>query len=30
MPHEIRGVHVTMALASLPGKLQEYLAHAAA
>jgi hypothetical protein len=26
VPQEIRGVHVTMALASLPGKLQEYLA----
>jgi hypothetical protein len=26
VPREIRGVHVTMALASLPGKLQEYLA----
>jgi hypothetical protein len=26
VPAEIRGVHVTMALASLPGKLQEYLA----
>jgi hypothetical protein len=25
VPHEIRGVHVTMSLASLPGKLQEYL-----
>jgi hypothetical protein len=25
-PNEIRGVHVTMALASLPGKLQEYIA----
>jgi hypothetical protein len=25
-PAEIRGVHVTMALASLPGKLQEYIA----
>ena len=25
-PNEIRGVHVTMALASLPGKLQQYLA----
>ena len=24
-PNEIRGVHVTMALASLPGKLQQYL-----
>jgi hypothetical protein len=24
-PQEIRGVHVTMALASIPGKLQEYL-----
>jgi hypothetical protein len=26
VPREIRGVHVTMALASLPGKLQQYLA----
>ena len=26
LPVEIRGVHVTMALASLPGKLDEYLA----
>jgi hypothetical protein len=26
VPREIRGVHVTMALASLPGKLNEYLA----
>ena len=26
MPDEMRGVHVTMALASLPGKLDEYLA----
>src|SRR5215210_8045856 len=26
VPDEIRGVHVTMALASLPGKLREYLA----
>ena len=26
MPDEIRGVHVTMGLASLPGKLDEYLA----
>jgi hypothetical protein len=26
VPEEIRGVHVTMALASLPGKLEEYLA----
>jgi len=26
LPREIRGVHVTMALASLPGKLQRYLA----
>ncbi len=26
LPEEIRGVHVTMALASLPGKLQQYLA----
>jgi hypothetical protein len=26
VPHEIRGVHVSMALASLRGKLQEYLA----
>jgi hypothetical protein len=26
VPDEIRGVHVTMALASLPGKLQQYLA----
>ena len=26
VPNEIRGVHVTMALASLPGKLQQYLA----
>jgi hypothetical protein len=26
VPKEIRGVHVTMALASLPGKLQQYLA----
>jgi hypothetical protein len=26
VPGEIRGVHVTMALASLPGKLDEYLA----
>jgi hypothetical protein len=25
VPEEIRGVHVTMALASLPGRLQEYL-----
>ncbi len=25
-PHEIRGVHVTMSLASLPGKLARYLA----
>jgi hypothetical protein len=25
MPVEIRGVHVTMGLASLPGKLQEYV-----
>jgi Putative glycosyl hydrolase domain len=25
LPVEIRGVHVTMALASLPGKLQEYI-----
>ena len=25
-PDEVRGVHVTMALASLPGKLQQYLA----
>jgi hypothetical protein len=25
-PTEVRGVHVTMALASLPGKLQQYLA----
>ena len=25
LPVEIRGVHVTMALASLPGKLQEYV-----
>jgi hypothetical protein len=25
VPDEIRGVHVTMALASLPGKLQDYL-----
>ncbi len=24
-PNEVRGVHVTMALASLPGKLQQYL-----
>ena len=26
LPDEIRGVHVTMALASLDGKLDEYLA----
>jgi hypothetical protein len=26
LPQEIRGVHVTMALASLPGKLERYLA----
>ena len=26
VPDEIRGVHVTMALASLPGKLEQYLA----
>jgi hypothetical protein len=26
LPAEIRGVHVTMALASLPGKLEQYLA----
>jgi hypothetical protein len=26
VPREIRGVHVSMALASLPGKLQQYLA----
>ncbi|HWH06498.1 MAG TPA: putative glycoside hydrolase [Gaiellaceae bacterium] len=26
LPDEVRGVHVTMALASLPGKLDEYLA----
>ena len=26
LPHEVRGVHVTMALASLPGKLDEYIA----
>jgi len=26
LPHEVRGVHVTMSLASLPGKLQQYLA----
>jgi hypothetical protein len=26
VPHEIRGVHVTMSLASLPGKLNQYLA----
>src|SRR4029077_9683776 len=26
VPQEIRGVHVTMALASLRGKLQQYLA----
>ena len=26
LPYEIRGVHVTMSLASLPGKLDEYLA----
>jgi len=26
VPHEIRGVHVTMSLASLQGKLQQYLA----
>jgi len=26
LPYEIRGVHVTMALASLPGKLESYLA----
>jgi hypothetical protein len=26
VPKEVRGVHVTMALASLPGKLQQYLA----
>ena len=25
MPDQIRGVHVTMPLASLPGKLQQYL-----
>ena len=25
VPKEIRGVHVTMSLASLPGKLQQYL-----
>jgi hypothetical protein len=25
MPDEVRGIHVTMALASLPGKLDEYL-----
>ena len=27
VPDQIRGVHVTMALASLPGKLQQYFAH---
>jgi hypothetical protein len=27
LPIEIRGVHVTMGLASLPGKLREYLDH---
>ena len=26
MPAEVRGVHVTMALASLRGKLEQYLA----
>jgi hypothetical protein len=26
LPDEVRGIHVTMALASLPGKLDEYLA----
>jgi hypothetical protein len=26
VPHEMRGVHVTMSLASLPGKLRQYLA----
>jgi hypothetical protein len=26
LPDEIRGVHVTMALASIPGKLEEYIA----
>ena len=26
LPHEMRGVHVTMSLASLPGKLRQYLA----
>jgi hypothetical protein len=26
LPREVRGVHVTMSLASLPGKLQQYLA----
>ena len=26
LPDEVRGVHVTMALASLPGKLKEYIA----
>jgi len=26
LPKEIRGVHVTMALASIPGKLEEYIA----
>jgi hypothetical protein len=26
LPYEIRGVHVTMALASIPGKVDEYLA----
>src|SRR5918992_272450 len=26
MPDEVRGIHVTMGLASLPGKLDEYLA----
>jgi hypothetical protein len=25
MPYEVRGVHVTMALASIPGKIDEYL-----
>ena len=26
LPHELRGVHVTMSLASLPGKLRQYVA----
>jgi hypothetical protein len=30
LPAEVRGVHVTMALASLPGKLKEYVAMKAA